>query len=1839
MKIKNSIATFVAAIVSLAAVSPMSAEVFKSGYSTYGVHDDDAGYELLTGMLIGSGVARHPVGTRIDEASPAQVGIFSNLVAKAVPAFTNGVILSTGKIIANMVDGVAWPTNTQSTFEATEDSVQWGHGTDSDLDGYFDDVFYDPAGIVLFVQPSHETINIPFLMASEEFYYPFHVSDTPGPDLPTLEEYGVKSDKFAFFLKELGRKEDVLDSENKVKAEYRDVSMATNAAETLWWNIAQLPGGGSVEIATVNQHTNTEYFISNVSNENGNLVFPAGDINLPMEFNGAIVGPVAVAEGLDTNKIYKLKIIIGDMDDDYVNSTVFLRERGITSGADLKVEVDGPSTLTTAGTATFTDTVSNIGPASANGVKVKHYLPEGVDTGTVIVDCGGVGSVGVIFQENGTNCFVWTIGDGFKSGSNAVMTVSCALPDVGSYTNVAVVATSTGDYDEKNNVDYHVATVMDAFRLRVEAISTSKVYGAELALSDLQFILSIDGTNETQIVSGVDVAFTNALGEVADPTVANAAVGTYGIVLSNIRGFDLSPFGGRITYVPGVLTIEKSAITITANDATKAYGDAVTFAGAEFAITSGALAAGDSVASVALASDGAAANAPYVVGGYPIVPSAAVGTGLANYDITYANGTLTITKRAITITANDATKAYGDAVTFAGTEFAITSGALAAGDEIESVSLTSAGAVADAAPGDYSITASDATGTGLDNYEIMYVDGTLKVTKRAITITANDATKTYGDIVTFAGAEFAITSGTLAAGDTVDSVTLTSDGAAANAPYVAGGYPIVPSAATGTGLANYDISYVNGTLTVTKRAITITANDATKTYGDELTFAGTEFAVTAGALAVGDAVASVTLTSDGAAANASAGSHTIVPSAAVGTGLANYDISYVNGMLTVTKLTITIKANDATKAYGDTLAFVGTEFTLASGTLATGDMVDSVTLTSAGTAATAAAGVYPIVPSAATGTGLANYVITYVNGTLTVNKRVLTITANDATKAYGDAVTFAGTEFAITSGTLAADDSVDFVTLTSDGAAATAAIGTYSIAASDARGTGIENYDIVYADGTLTVTTRKITISANDATKEYGEERAFAGTEFAVTSGALAAGDSVDSVTLTSDGAAANASAGSYPIVPSSAIGTGLEKYDITYVDGTLTVAKFAVTITANDATKAYGEELTFDGTEFTVSEELPNGDQVASVVITSEKAAEPGTEVGEYADEIVPFYEVTGIDTNNYDIVFSNGTLTVTQAVLTIAVNNAEWQVGKPRPTYSFADFSAQLKAGDTMAAVTGGSGLATDVEYTNAVWSASEPTGADVGTYADEIWLDLASVDGTRAANYAIMVAPGDLEVTDPAEPLLKTSLSARLNWNTGLLDLELTVSNEGDGEVDSSSDYWVQLKPGDAGSGAIATVEKTYYIVSPTGTMANGCDYVDITSAVKAALRAVGNGDEVFNPGEAVTVNGVSVYHWKRWSPEKFIVADDFFAAGRLGDFAEGDKLSTRPDAGEAVGAHVLTSEGKPTRNDQTARSCMFPAGVETLGEFSAHGAATYNGWLRDSSGRLAALLKVVTAAARKDGSPVRSVITVTPFDGSRKRTYRTTILPGGNPTDEFGVIYGSLGLAGELEGCAVVAARDFAKAKPGTPERELVQFMPLGAWVLAIDDAVGYSVFSVAVSNGGKAKIAGTLSDGGKVTISAQGVLGEGGVFAVPVMNAKKGIAFVIWIDEAGELNVSDAAVAEWSLAAYGTPQNLADGVHPLVFDLPKWRNYMNGVDGAAEENAVVVANGRWKGSNGMRISYDVRRGTAKGSFKLLYEDSGRVRSDTVSIFGVVVSGRLYATATVRKLGSFKVTTDE
>ena len=764
------------------------------------------------------------------------------------------------------------------------------------------------------------------------------------------------------------------------------------------------------------------------------------------------------------------------------------------------------------------------------------------------------------------------------------------------------------------------------------------------------------------------------------------------------------------------VTVSKRQLTITTDDAEKKYGSpnpafSVDYEG--FVLDSEK---NELTGELVFTTDASTSSS---IGQYAVTAS---GVSSDNYIISFEPGTLTITPKAMMITASDQTKTYGDFVTFTGTEFDATG--LVEGDTIDSVTLTSDGADIEATVNGspYDIVASAATGTGLSNYSITYVNGELTVNAKALSITADNKTKTYGETVTFTGGEF--TEDGLVNDDSVTGVTLSSDGALASATVAGSPYDIVASGATGSGLSNYSITYVNGELTVNAKTLTITADNKTKTYGETVTFAGNEF--TAVGLVSDDTVTGVTLASVGADASATVdGSpYDIVASGAIGFGLSNYTITYEDGELTVGAKGLTITADNKTKTYGESVSFAEDEFT--EDGLVNDDSVTAVTLTSDGALASATVNgsPYDIVASGATGSGLSNYSITYVNGELTVTAKALTITADNKTKTYGESVSFAEDEF--TEDGLVNDDSVTGATLFSDGALASATVAgsPYTIVAADAVGTGLSNYSITYVNGELTVNAKALTITADNKTKTYGETVTFTGEEF--TAVGLVNEDTVTSVTLSSDGALASATVdGSpYDIVASGAIGSGLSNYTITYEDGELTVGAKGLTITADKKNKTYGDIVIFTGSEFTAVG-LVNSDTVTGVTLNSDGTVATATVAGSPYDIVAS--GATGSGLSNYSITYVDGELTVDTKTLTITADNKTKTYGE---SVSFAEdeFTEDGLVNDD--SVTGAT-LFSDGALASATVAGSPYT------------IVVADAVGTGLSNYSITYVNGELSV----------------------------------------------------------------------------------------------------------------------------------------------------------------------------------------------------------------------------------------------------------------------------------------------------------------------------------------------------------------------------------------------------------------------------------------------------------------------------------------------------------------
>jgi len=480
----------------------------------------------------------------------------------------------------------------------------------------------------------------------------------------------------------------------------------------------------------------------------------------------------------------------------------------------------------------------------------------------------------------------------------------------------------------------------------------------------------------------------------------------------------------------------------------------------------------------------------------------------------------------LTVTANNTSKIYGAAVP---TLTASYSG-FVNGDTVASLTtpVTLATIATAASPvGHYTITASGAVDA---NYTITEVNGTLTVNPAALTITANNANKIYGAALPAFTASY---SG-FVNDDTATSLTTPATLAtSATAGSPVGSYTITASGAVDV---NYSITFANGTLTVNPAALTITANNTNKFYGAALPI----FTASYTGFVNGDAPASLTTPvtlSTTATAASPVGHYSVTASGALD---ANYTITEVNGTLTVLMAAPVLTwTNPASIIYGTALgtnelnAAANTTGTFAyhptnGAVLYTGSNTLSVVFTPTDT-------------------------VDYTSATDTVSLVVLpaplTVTAVSVTRTYGEAnPVFTGTILGVTNG--------DNITATYNAATtASSPVGTYAITPSLVDPENLEtNYTITFTNGTLTVNPAALRITANNETKYYGQAFTFTGDEF--TANGLQNFETVGSVTLTSAGAAANASEGSYSIVPTAATGGTFSpgNYSISYQAGTLTV-------------------------------------------------------------------------------------------------------------------------------------------------------------------------------------------------------------------------------------------------------------------------------------------------------------------------------------------------------------------------------------------------------------------------------------------------------------------------------------------------------------------------------------------------------------------------------------------------------------------------------------------------------------------------------------------------------------
>ena len=279
----------------------------------------------------------------------------------------------------------------------------------------------------------------------------------------------------------------------------------------------------------------------------------------------------------------------------------------------------------------------------------------------------------------------------------------------------------------------------------------------------------------------------------------------------------------------GELTIKPilTEITITAASDEKLY-DGSELTNSKFTFTPGILIDGDVLTAVVEGSQLNAGSSANVVKSHVVMRGDTDVT--ANYRFAdYVDGKLTVTPRKVLMTSGSDEKVY-DGAPLTKDEVTVTGDGFIEG---EGATYDVTGSQLDVGSSDNTFTYELNEGTLADNYIIETEEGELTVTcpEQHIVITANSAEKTYdGTPLTDDG--YTYTDFVLAEGDVLTAVVEGSQTDAGSSANVVKSYRVMRGDEDVT--ANYIFDDpVDGTLTVTKRKVTLTSGTACKIYDGE----------------------------------------------------------------------------------------------------------------------------------------------------------------------------------------------------------------------------------------------------------------------------------------------------------------------------------------------------------------------------------------------------------------------------------------------------------------------------------------------------------------------------------------------------------------------------------------------------------------------------------------------------------------------------------------------------------------------------------------------------------------------------------------------------------------------------------------------------------------------------------------------------------------------------------------------------------------------------------------------------------------------------------------------
>lgn len=442
---------------------------------------------------------------------------------------------------------------------------------------------------------------------------------------------------------------------------------------------------------------------------------------------------------------------------------------------------------------------------------------------------------------------------------------------------------------------------------------------------------------------------------------------------------------------------------------------------------------------------------------------------------------------------------------------------------------------------------------------------------------------------------------------------------------------------------------------------------------------------------------------------------------------------------------------------------------------------------------------------------------------------------------------------------------------------------------------------------------------------------------------------------------------------------------------------------------------------------------------------------------------------------------------------------------------------------------------------------------------------------------------------------------------------------------------------------------------------------------------------------------------------------FDLGGLGQHAGGGALKQvvetaeqiRPPEVTATDRHVFVGWDIDLPQSLTASialKAVYVPAPRTLDPGTAsgsfEGAANFAGWVADQDGCIAGLVSAKVAKPGKKTPEAKATVTLTSL-ATGKKTKMSGVLKTGSLTSDgtdglAGLTFSEAGISGSISFgdagvCDLTAVRDPSSTKDEKMTTVLNAFAGK-SYVIGMSSygseaeqafARGYGTFTVSFAKKGKAKVAGFLPDGTKVSSSGQLLLTKDGC-CLPVFYSKSGktsFAFALWFKRTANLETMPITnMSAWKTAlvekgvkwlpnaalAYETPRALplrafsADGstagewLGQLVAfpsnvaitvsaNLKKW-DAGKAASLKLKDGVITGADDKAKPNlTGLKLTFTPKTGAFKGSFSAVsVSEAGskpKLVKSKATVNGVLIDNIGYGSAVFKRIGSTSVTVDK